>query len=107
MPSRGSRWRKTERTQTDIPPAMDEESAHMVHDALMEIVDHQLRDNDPPETKQTLERLMVAGYPESESCKMIACVVLTEIYDVLKYKRDFDRAAFIAALHRLPTLPWE
>jgi len=30
--------------------------------AFLEVVDNHLRDNNPPETKETLERLMAEGY---------------------------------------------
>ena len=31
----------------------------------------------------------------------------SEIFDVLKHKQPYDEARYVAALHRLPTLPWE
>jgi hypothetical protein len=37
----------------------------------------------------------------------MGCGVVPESYDVLKHRAPFDQARFVAALHRLPTLPWE
>ena len=79
----------------------------VLHAAIMEIVDNQLRDGMPPETRQTRDRLLAAGYPEEEARRLIGCVVVSEIYDVLKSNQPYDEARYVAALHRLPTMPWE
>lgn len=34
---------------------------------ILEVVDNQLKANDPPCTKDTYEKLMVAGYSKSEA----------------------------------------
>lgn len=70
--------------------------------ALLEVVENQLRDNTPPETKQTLDRLIKEGHSEEEAKRLIATVVATEIFGVLKNKRPYDQARYIAALNRLP-----
>ncbi len=75
--------------------------------AIFEIVDNQLRGNNPPETKETLERLMAEGRSRSEALELIACVVTTEIFEVLKFGRPYDNARFVEALKALPCLPWE
>jgi hypothetical protein len=36
---------------------------------------------------------------------LIAAVVATEIFEVMKTDRPFNLARFTAALHRLPSLP--
>ena len=74
--------------------------------AIMEVVDNQLRDGTPPETQQTLDRLLAAGYPKEEARRLIACAVTSEIFDMLKNRQPYDEARYLAALHRLPTLPW-
>jgi len=49
--------------------------------AIREVVDNQLRDGTPPETRQTLDRLLAADYPEDEVRRLIACAVTSEIFD--------------------------
>jgi hypothetical protein len=71
----------------------------------MDIIDNQLRDNTPPETRQTLERLMTDGHTLEDARRFIGCVVSTVIYDVLTQHRPFDETAYVAALQRLPSLP--
>jgi len=73
----------------------------------MDIVDNQLRDNTPPETRQILERLVADGHTLDDAQRLIGCVVSTEIYDVLTQHRPFDVTAYVAALQRLPILPWD
>ncbi len=75
--------------------------------ALMEVVENQLRNLDPPETKETLDRLISQGISEQEARRLIGCVVMAEIFDILKQQKPFDRERFIAALNKLPKVPWE
>lgn len=75
--------------------------------AFLEIVDNQLRDGDPPETRQTYERLLAEGYSDENVRLMIGNLLVHEIYDMLKRRRTFDRTGFVANLARLPKLPEE
>jgi hypothetical protein len=70
------------------------------------IIDNQIRDNNPPETKQTLDRLISEGISEKEGKDMIGGVVISEIFDVLKSKKEFNEERYIAALNKLPEQPW-
>jgi len=74
---------------------------------IMEVVDNQLRANDPPETRFTLERLIAEGKSENEAKELIACVVTTEIFDIMKNKEEFDHQRYADALNKLPQLPWD
>jgi len=73
--------------------------------AILEVVDNQLQANDPPETRQTFDRLISEGYSEEEAKKLIGCVVTSEIFDVLKKKEPFNPERFAKALNELPKLP--
>lgn len=73
--------------------------------AILEVVENQLRDLDPPETKQTYERLLAEGIPEKEAKGLIGCVVASEMYYILKREEPFDMARFVKALSELPKLP--
>ena len=75
--------------------------------AILEVVDTQLRDGTPPETSQTLDRLVAAGYMPEGARQLIAQVVVSEIFAVMARGERYDAARFVAALHRLPTLPEE
>jgi transcriptional regulator of NAD metabolism len=69
--------------------------------AILEVVENQLRDNDPPETRQTLERLLAAGYSRKQAVEMIGSAVVGEIWSVLHEKQPFDRTRFVESLEKL------
>jgi hypothetical protein len=75
--------------------------------AIYEVVDNQLRDGTPPETRQTLDRLVAEGHTRQEARRLIACAVVSEIFGILKRHEPYDEARYIATLQRLPTMPWE
>ena len=75
--------------------------------AILEVVDNQLSDNDPPQTRQTYKRLLASGLDDEEAKRLIGCVVVSEIFDILKKGETFNLERFVAALERLPKLPWE
>ncbi len=74
---------------------------------ILEVIDAQIRDNDPPETKKTLIRLQENGYSEKEAIKLIGYVVASEVFAVFREDRHYDESNYIAALQALPKLPWE
>jgi len=74
---------------------------------ILEVVENQIRDNDPPETRQTLRRLIKEGLSREEAVELIGTVVVHEIYNVLKQTENFDRKRFVAALRQLPKLPYD
>lgn len=75
--------------------------------AILEVVDNQLKANDPPETRKTLKRLTSEGHSEDEAKRLIACVVTAEIFDVLKKQKPFNLKRFVKALNALPKIPGE
>ncbi len=91
------------------PPAPDEpQSANpALRAAILEVVDNQLAMGQPPETRQTLERLVAQGYTREGARELIATAVVAEIFDVMKAGKPYDEARYKAALARLPRLPWE
>jgi len=73
--------------------------------SILEVVDNQLKSNDPPETQQTFDRLMRAGYSEKMSKELIGAVVSSEIFEVLAKQEPFDLNRFVIALNKLPEIP--
>ena len=74
---------------------------------ILKVVENQIRDNDPPETRKTLKRLIKEGFSREEAVELIGTVVVHEIYNVLKQNETFDRKRFVAALSQLPKLPYD
>ena len=75
--------------------------------AILEVVENQLQANDPPETRQTFDRLISEGYSEEEAKKLIGCIVSSEIFDILKKQEPFNPERYAKALLKLPKLPWD
>ena len=75
--------------------------------AFMEVVDNQIRDNDPPETRETLDRLRSQGISEHDARSYIGQAVCVEVWDILKNKRVFNRERFVRNLKKLPEEPKE
>lgn len=69
--------------------------------AILEVVENQIRDNDPPETRQTLERLLSREYSRRQAREMVGSAVVEEIWSVMHDHKPFDRARFIALLEQL------
>ncbi len=69
--------------------------------AILEVVENQLRTNDPPETRQTLQRLLAIGYSRQEAVEMIGSAVAAEIWHMLHEKEAYDPVHYQAALRKL------
>jgi peroxiredoxin family protein len=86
---------------------MNEPDAEVLRNAVFEVIENQIHDNTPPETKETYDRLRAESHSKQETMKLIGCVVASEIFGVVKEGRTYDQAAYVRALQALPKLPWE
>lgn len=68
---------------------------------ILEIVDNQLRDNNPPVTRESYDKLLAAGYSVQEAKEKIGAVVIEEIYDVLKENQVYDEEKYSEALEHM------
>lgn len=75
--------------------------------AYLEAVDNQLKNNDPPETKETFDRLVEEGFSEEDAKVLIAQAVCLETYFFLKHHKEFNRERYLRNLRRLPKEPEE
>ena len=87
--------------------SMQKNDNHKIQKAILEVIYNQIRDNNPPETKLTLIRLLGQGFTETEALKLIGYVVASEVFSVLQTNRTYDENRYISALNALPELPWE
>jgi hypothetical protein len=69
--------------------------------AFLTIVNNQLRDNNPPETNETLIRLMQNGHSENEAIELIAGIIASDVYNILSDQKEFDLVKYIEALNNL------
>jgi hypothetical protein len=73
----------------------------------MNVVENQLRDNDPPESRKTFERLLEEGFSELDAKKLIAKVIASETFWIIKKSDAFNHKRFVNNLSRLPEDPEE
>lgn len=73
----------------------------------MDVVDNQIRNDDPPETRQTFNRLISQGISKEDAKIYIGQAVCVEIWDIMRNRKEFNKERFIRNLKRLPEEPIE
>lgn len=81
------------------------ESNKIVREQIFEIIKNQIKDNNPPETKKTYDKLINLGYNDFQTNQLIGQCIAIEIFDALKYEKPFDEIRFIKNLKTLPEEP--
>lgn len=81
-------------------------SSPLARAAIMEVLDTQLWENDPPETRRTLTRLLSGGIEREVSRRLLGCVIAGEVYAAMRTREGFDRGRFVSRLELLPAMPW-
>jgi hypothetical protein len=74
---------------------------------ITQVIENQIREKDPPETKEVYDRLRREGRSAEEAHRLLGCVLIAEIYEIEKEKRVFDLELYVKRLKALPRLPWE
>lgn len=74
---------------------------------IFEVVDNQMKAGDPPETKDTFDRLLGEGFSREDAKKLIAQAICVEIYCIGKNKEEFNRERYVRNLRNLPQVPKE
>jgi len=72
---------------------------------ILQVVDNQINSNNPPETRETYDRLIKLGYSSDEAKRLIGIVVTAEIFDVMKNQEMFNKERFVDSLKKLPETP--
>ncbi len=80
-------------------------SSDVARKAIFDVVNNQIRDGNPPETRETFDRLVSEGLGEDEARRLISCVVASEIFDILKHRQPYDQERYVKALRKLPEVP--
>jgi hypothetical protein len=74
---------------------------------ILEVVRNQIRDGDPPESRQTFERLKSEGYTADEAHRLMSTAVTVELFHIMRDRQSFDRKRFLWNLAHLPREPWD
>lgn len=81
-----------------------EKASPEVKKALINTVKTQIKENNPPETKQAFMRLLGEGIPEKDVYIYLAQAIAYETYYMMKEKRPFDNENYVKLLAKLPNL---
>jgi hypothetical protein len=84
-----------------------DESGQLAGEAIVEAVENQIAEDNPPETKITLARLIALGESRENAIRYIASVLSVEIFDALKNKNTYNEQRYISNLKALPELPFD
>jgi hypothetical protein len=85
---------------------MPSKDLNFAGEAVFEAINNQIRNNNPPETKQTYDRLMKKIKNHDEVMKYIGVVMMAEILDILKSRKPFNKKRYIGRLNKLPDISW-
>jgi hypothetical protein len=83
----------------------EETDYEVLGDAIVEIVEAQVEDANPPEARHALERMAAKGLDEDSAWDLLAAAYALELYRSFVEHRDFEEPNYRRILHDLPTLP--
>ncbi len=92
---------KIVREHSDNPHPEVGKGALKAHLLVHGMVEKQLLNDDPPETKMTLERLMQGGLDRHQAVHAIGEVVTREAIGMMHDGRELDHEAYMEALDKL------
>ena len=76
-------------------------SDRTVRDAVMDTVLNQIDTGDPPEARETYDRLIDGGASNSQALHLMASVLRVEMNEMLTKATPFDNARYAAGLAKL------
>ena len=74
---------------------------------ILECIEKQIQNNDPPETRQTIERLTKEGHTVDETRRLISTAAMVEVFHIVYDRKTFNRERFVWNLAQLPQKPWD
>ena len=72
-----------------------------VRDAMLDTVLNQINTNDPPEARETYDRLIDAGASNSQALQLMAAALRVEMSRMLADAKPFDNERYSAALKKI------
>lgn len=72
---------------------------------ILDVVEKQLQEGEPPQTRETLERLIGQGFSDEDARHLIGSAVAAEMRAVVSEGRPFSKERFLSLLSDLPLLP--
>ncbi|WP_335944655.1 hypothetical protein [Pseudomonas sp. G166] len=89
------------------PTDIDSDEEEFVENTLIQAIENQIENDNPPAAKATLNKLTLVGYEREDILNLMAHVLAVEIDAILEEDRPFNTQWYEAALRALPELPPE
>ena len=89
------------------PTDIDNDEEAFAESTLIQAIENQIENDNPPAAKATFNKLTLVGYEREEILNLMAHVLAIEIDAILEQDRPFDTQWYEAALRALPELPPE
>ena len=77
-----------------------------LRDQIFQVIENQIKSNDPPETKVTYDRLIALGYSDFQTKQLIGECITVEMFTVIKEQQPFNEARYVKNLTQLPKEPF-
>ena len=74
---------------------------------IFEIIKNQIKDNNPPETKATYDRLRKEGFDDFVTKQLIGQCIAVELFQIMKFAKPFNKERYIKNLLQLPKEPFD
>lgn len=78
------------------------ETNEEMREQIFEIIKNQLKDNNPPETKATYDRLINQGFDDFQTRQMIGQCIEIELFEIFKFGKPYNNDRYIKNLKKLP-----
>ena len=78
-----------------------------MREMIFEIINTQIKNNDPPETKITFDRLQKQGFDDFRIKQMLGQCIAVEVFAVMKRGETFNNERYIKHLLALPKEPYD
>ncbi|MCX6231542.1 MAG: hypothetical protein NTZ33_08355 [Bacteroidetes bacterium] len=82
------------------------ETNDLAREQIFEIVNNQIKDNNPPETRVTYKRLIDMGYTDFVTKQLIGQCIAVELFEVMKFGKKYNEKRYINNLKNLPKEPF-
>ena len=83
------------------------EKNERMREQIFQIIDNQIKDNNPPETKGTYNRLRKQGFDDFVTKQYIGQCIAVELFQLMKFGKPFDNKRYVKNLLQLPKEPFE
>ena len=83
------------------------ETNEKLREQIFKMIKNQIRDNDPPETKATYDRLRNEGYDDFQTRQLIGQCLAVELFGAMKLGKPYDNKRYVKNLLALPKEPFD